>query len=66
MAREGRGRIKDRSSTEHPKVFVYVPTEVARDTAFPFDWRKGEEVLVKIEGQKLIIRKVEKGEGPKS
>ncbi len=66
MAREGRGRIKDRSSTEHPKVFVYVPTEVARDTAFPFDWGKGEEVLVKIEGQKLIIRKVEKGEGPKS
>ncbi len=64
MAREGRGRIKDRSSTEHPKVFVYVPTEVARDTAFPFDWKKGEEVLVKIEGQKLIIRKVEKGEGP--
>ncbi len=59
MAREGRGRIKDRSSTEHPKVFVYVPTEVARDTAFPFDWKKGEEVLVKIEGQKLIIRKAE-------
>ena len=60
MAREGRGRIKDRSSTEHPKVFIYVPTEVARDTAFPFDWKKGEEVLVKIEGQKLVIRKTEK------
>ncbi len=62
MAREAKGRIKDRSSTEHPKVFVYVPTEVARDTAFPFDWKKGEEVLVKIEGQKLIIRKAESRE----
>jgi hypothetical protein len=57
--REGRGRIKDRSSTEHPKVFVYGPTEVVRDTAFPFDWKKGEEVVVKIEGQKLIILKSE-------
>lgn len=57
MAREGRGRIKDRSSTEHPKVFVYVPTEVARDTSFPFDWQSGEQVLVKIEGQKLVIQK---------
>ncbi len=61
MAREGKGRIKDRSSTEHPKVFVYVPTEVARDTAFPFDWKKGEQVLVKIEGQKLVIRRAEAG-----
>jgi len=57
MAREGKGRIKDRSSTAHPKVFVYVPTEVARDTAFPFDWKNGEQVIVKIEGQKLVIHK---------
>lgn len=57
MAREGKGRIKDRSSTEHPKVFVYVPTEVARDTAFPFNWRDGEEVIVGIEGKKLVIEK---------
>lgn len=60
MAREGRGRIKDRSSTKHPKVFVYVPTEVARDTAFPFDWITGEDVLVRIEGQKLVIKSRER------
>jgi hypothetical protein len=57
MAREGKGRIKDRSSTEHPKVFVYVPTEVARDTSFPFDWKNGEEVSVRIDGRRLIIEK---------
>ncbi|MCP8320022.1 MAG: hypothetical protein H3Z52_03635 [archaeon] len=60
MVREGRGRIKDRSSTKHPKVFIYVPTEVARDTSFPFDWVKGEDVLVRIDGKKLIVEKERK------
>ncbi len=57
MTREGVGRIKDRSSTRYPKVFIYVPTEVARDTSFPFDWSKGEEVKVRIEGKRLVVEK---------
>ncbi len=62
MAREGRGRIKDRSSTEHPKVFLYIPTEVARDTAFPFDWRKGDEVIVRIDGSTLVVQKTQRAD----
>ncbi len=57
MAREGTGRIKDRSSTRYPKVFIYVPTEVARDTSFPFDWRKGEDIKVRIEAKRLVVEK---------
>ena len=61
MVREGRGRIKDRSATKHPKVFIYVPTEVARDTAFPFDWVQGEDVWVVIDGDRLVITKQREG-----
>jgi hypothetical protein len=37
------------------RVWIYVPTGVAKDSAFPF--KKGEKVNVKIEGDKLVIAK---------
>ena len=41
----------------YDKFFVYIPTSVAKDSAFPF--RPGEEVLVRIEGKRLVIEKIE-------
>ncbi len=44
----------------YDKFFVYVPTEVARDSSFPF--QPGEEVHVEIDSEKrgLLILSIEK------
>lgn len=55
----GRGRLINRPSRTGTKTyaryFVYIPTYVARDEAFPF--KAGEEVLVRIEDGRLTIEK---------
>jgi len=56
MARSGKGKIVDRG-TKYPKIFIYVPKDVGLDTSFPF--KIGEDVNVAIEGDTLIIRKIE-------
>lgn len=57
MAGEGKGKIVDRG-WKYPKIFVYIPKEVASDTSFPF--KIGENVTVRIDGQRLVIEKREK------
>ncbi len=42
----------------YDKFFVYIPTSVAKDSAFPF--KPGEEVIVRIDGKRLVIEKIEK------
>lgn len=42
----------------YDKYFIYIPTSVAKDSAFPF--KPGEEVIIKIEGDQLIIKKRKK------
>ncbi|MGQ9538549.1 MAG: hypothetical protein ACUVTE_03070 [Candidatus Bathycorpusculaceae bacterium] len=54
MTGEGKGKVVDRGK-KYQKIFVYIPKEVSSDTSFPF--RFGEDVTVKIEGNKLIIEK---------
>lgn len=54
MAGVGKGKVVDRGK-KYKKIFVYIPKEVAMDTSFPF--KIGENVTVKIEGEKLIIEK---------
>lgn len=39
----------------YDKYFIYIPTSVAKDSAFPF--KPGEEVIIKIEDDQLIIKK---------
>jgi hypothetical protein len=56
MAGEGKGKVVDRGK-RYKKIFIYVPKEVAMDTSFPF--KMGENVTVKIEGERLIIEKRE-------
>lgn len=58
--RKGKGRFFNRPTIskgkKYDKFFIYVPTEVARDTTFPL--HDGERVEVEIAGDTLIIRKV--------
>jgi len=60
--REGKGRFINRPTRTggrtYDKFFVYIPTEVARDGTFPF--REGEEVIIRIEEERLVIEKPEK------
>ena len=62
MARSGVGTIIGRKSSsrgrEYTRVWIYVPTKVKEDTAFPFE--AGDPCLVEIdtEGGGLIVRPV--------
>ena len=57
--RKAKGRFFNRPSVSkgktYDKFFIYVPIEVARDTAFPF--RHGDRIEVEIRGNTLIVRK---------
>jgi len=39
------------------RVILYIPTDVHKDSAFPFE--VGEKVKVKIDGKKLILEKTD-------
>ena len=60
MVRKGKGRFFNRPTVskgkKYDKFFIYVPTEVARDTTFPFS--DGDRIEVEIKKNTLIIRKV--------
>ena len=55
----GKGRYINRPSKTagktYDRFFIYVPTYVAKDDAFPFE--PGEEIVVRIEDGKVIIEK---------
>jgi len=55
VAREGKGKVVNRGGGKYPKIFIYVPKSVAMDTSFPF--KEGEDVIVRIEGDRLIIKR---------
>ena len=60
VARSGKGKVVDRGF-RYTKIFIYIPKDVATDTAFPF--KIGEDVTVTIEGNKLIIEKKAEKQG---
>jgi len=37
---------------------IYIPADVVKDSSFPF--KPNEEVIIKIDGEKLVIEKKEK------
>jgi len=57
--REGTGRFVNRPTVtggrKYDRFFIYVPTEVARDSAFPF--KEGEKLKIRIEKEGLVITK---------
>ena len=61
LARTGVGTVIGRKSVskgkEYARIWVYIPTKVSEDTAFPFEI--GAPCLVEIEdGKKLIIKSI--------
>jgi len=69
LARSGVGTVIGRKSVskgkEYARIWVYVPTKVSEDTAFPF--KIGMPCLVKIEGEKqqLAIKPISEEEAEK-
>ncbi|VVB85533.1 Uncharacterised protein [uncultured archaeon] len=65
----GKGRVVNRpgysKGKEYPKYFVYIPIEVARDSAFPFQEGDEVEVIVDMENNRLIIEKCKDSENVK-
>ena len=57
--RNGKGRFFNRPTIskgkKYDKFFIYIPTEVARDTNFPL--KDGDRVEVEIKDETLIIKK---------
>ena len=62
--RKAIGRVVNRPTItggkRYEKIFVYIPSQVAKDTAFPF--KIGTKVEVEIKGKTLIIRKTQEEE----
>ena len=56
---EGKGRIY-RSGTAYT-MFVSIPADIVKDASFPFDREKGNDVIVRIEGDRLSISGAEVG-----
>lgn len=65
----GKGRVVNRpgysKGKEYPKYFVYIPIEVARDSAFPFQEGDEVEVIVDMENNRLIVEKSKDSENVK-
>ena len=57
MARTGKGKVVDRGG-KYPKIFIYVPMDVVKDSAFPFE--VGEDVSVTIDDDRILVEKREK------
>jgi hypothetical protein len=59
---EGYGKLINRPTQTggktYDKFFVYVPIEVARDSAFPFKANERVKVKIDLEKERLIIEKV--------
>jgi hypothetical protein len=51
MAKVGKGKIYGTNG----KAWIYIPKDVANDSAFPF--KVGDPVKIRVEGEKLIIEK---------
>ena len=61
MPLEGEGSLSPRTTKtrgkSYTRYYIYVPTEVAKDSAFPFDLEK-QALKVKIDGKRLIVEKI--------
>ena len=59
MVREGKGRFFNRPSQtggkKYDKFFIYVPTDLAKDSLFPF--KDGDSVEFEIEGMSLHVKR---------
>ena len=60
---EGEGRFINRPTKTGKKLydkhFIYIPTEVARDSSFPFKIRETVKVRIDQKNKRLVIEKSE-------
>jgi hypothetical protein len=47
--------VKSKGHT-YEQIFIFIPRDIAKDSQFPF--KPGEQIKVRIEGQRIIIEKV--------
>jgi len=63
MVLKGKGKFINRRTPGYGKIydrfFIYVPTEVARDSAFPF--KEGSRLDLEVQGDSLVIRQAKEG-----
>lgn len=61
MVLQGKGKFMNRPTRTggrtYDKFFIYVPTELARDSSFPF--KSGDTIEMHVQDQSLVIRKAE-------
>ncbi len=53
MTLEGKGSVYRHAKG---RIVIYVPSDVHKDSAFPFD--VGENVTVRIDGDRLVVEKM--------
>ena len=62
MARTGIGTVRGRKSVskgkEYARIWVYVPTKVSEDTAFPFKIGNPCEVTIDEKNNQLVIKPI--------
>ena len=63
MVLEAEGSLSPRTTKtkgkEYTRYYIYIPTDLTKDSAFPFDLEK-QPLNIKIDGDKLIVEKVKK------
>jgi len=42
----------------YPKYFIYIPSEIAKDSAFPFQADEKLKIKIDVENKRLIIEKL--------
>ncbi len=60
---EGEGKMINRPTQTggktYDKYFIYIPIEVARDTAFPFKPQEKLKIKIDINNRMLTVKKIE-------
>jgi hypothetical protein len=61
LALKGKGRFINRPTTtggkKYDKYFVYIPTELANDSQFPFKVGDTIRIVVNVKARKMILEK---------
>jgi hypothetical protein len=62
LALKGKGRFINRPTTtggmKYDKYFVYIPTELANDSQFPFKVRDIVRISINTKARKVVLEKV--------
>ena len=56
-----RGKARIYRSGRAYTMYISVPADVVKDTSFPFDREEGEDVVVRIDGKRLIVETPRRG-----